>query len=1187
RQVKNKVNSIQLLVCEVNPMPEKADYDWAHIDSSTLIPFATGVEGEPIEYNFRVDPHLLIAGASGGGKNFKLNSYLPVPVSERFPSGWAMNKELVEGDLVYTADGTTTRILGFSEIVTEPVYNVTFGDGQVVEVGGDHLWKVSSAASRAPRTPLKTTAREARELGRNTAAGQLRELAAEIGAGTVAPIDDISRLAGLHELSTYQMDLPIAELATIVDLPSKKKSKQFDMTPVAAWFGKSKSRTGGVISFAGKTLTIEEAGQLGLAGQWLTMREMTDTILGRSSTRKEREAAKQILGRLKPDSREGYTTFPTPVYPVDEVLTILAERLEYQAVRSDSGIQAPDLEAIVSTREMATMVIRRTEAREALNYAVRATAPIDGPDVELPVDPYVMGAWLGDGASRSGQFTSVDPEITDEIESAGYSLSHATDGPSHHIRGLKAELRATGVLMNKHIPAIYLRASYAQRLALLQGLMDTDGTINLVGASEIDLCHKPLADGVLELVRSLGILATQRAEPAKITEADPENPGQTRQRVTGTRYRLKFTTGLPIFRLPRKLERIPTELRGTQSWNYITDITVTDPEPMRCLKVEHPEHLYLTHGFIPTHNSVLLQSLAYGALVRGYELYIADPTKGGADFRFAEPYAMAFTATVFEAAAMMKGVYNEVVRRKNLNSAHGVGNYRDLPEDVRPKHMVLLLDEFTSLMGQDPVPAMSDDPEMDAERDMIIATNAARTQVGVYTGKVAREARSAGVTLFLATQKLSAKMLDTIPGAGDLKVNLSRLLLGKATYGDMQSALRAPQDAPVLGTSIPPGRGLFETTAGAAMAIQAWYNTAEQRILAENLGPRIPVLAEDEKLDLSPYMPKLPGHEAPPAPRKSAAKIVDLGELELDLGELELSLDDLDGFDEPAADVVTAAVAAAAPAFVREEIQDAAIFFDVDGTLCPFEHTPEMEKIIVPGHGTQAYRKAAIERLAALPLDQAWLTGWFEDAPDYLGHLFPRAIDVLNSDTEDTGLWKIDAVLAWLEDRPHIKRIVWIDDELLKVDDLLGISHRDIAQEAFEAAGIEALLVLTDSDDGVTDADVDRVEEFLFANSPAALAAESEAVDVPDEDSFDDWADAAAAVPESDEFDDWSTVAATVPVKAVPAEKAPQPSAPGSAPEPAMVPAGAPDLLDPFAEAAPPKNKRRRFNLPADEDPFG
>jgi hypothetical protein len=66
----------------------------------------------------------------------------------------------------------------------------------------------------------------------------------------------------------------------------------------------------------------------------------------------------------------------------------------------------------------------------------------------------------------------------------------------------------------------------------------------------------------------------------------------------------------------------------------------------------------------------------------------------------------------------------------------------------------------------------------------------------VFAGKIAREARSAGVTLALGTQKLSAKMLDTIPGAGDLKVNLSRVLLGKTSCGDRVSALRDPDDVP-------------------------------------------------------------------------------------------------------------------------------------------------------------------------------------------------------------------------------------------------------------------------------------------------------------------------------------------------------------------------------------------------------
>lgn len=608
----------------------------------------------------------------------------------------------------------------------------------------------------------------------------------------------------------------------------------------------------------------------------------------------------------------------------------------------------------------------------------------------------------------------------------------------------------------------------------------------------------------------------------------------------------------------------PMPERAGYDWAFIQDTkfipfaTGVEGEPIEYNFRVDP-HLLIA-GASGGGKSVLMQSLMFGALMRGYDLYISDPTKAGADFKFAEPYAKAFTSTVFEAAAMMKGIYAEVMRRKGLVADAGVGNYRDLDESVRPKHMVLVLDEFTSLMGQDPVPPASDDPEMDAERDMIIATNAARTQIGVYTGKVAREARFVGLTLFLATQKLSAKMLDTIPGAGDLKVNLSRLLMGKATYGDKQSALRAPQDAPDLGDAIPPGRGLFETTAGAAMAIQAWYDPQEQVVLAQQLAAHGPAMLTDaEKLDLAPFMPKLPQSQDMPAVEQP--KIVELGELSLELDDLEFTLDD----------------DAAVTVRFTEEIQDAAVFYDVDGTLCPFQHTDSLEKIIVPGHGTQAVNRALTGRLAALPVDQAWLTNWFEDAPDYLGELFPRAIDVLNSETEDTGHWKIDAALAWLEDRPHIRRIVWLDDELAKDDPLLGISYREIAADAFAAAGIEALLIVPDPDRGITAEDVDVVEEFLAAGLPAAADPEPEETPA----QADDWSDWTMESAPAESMDDWSDIAAAVPATPAPAESWDQVPA-----EPAKVPATVGTAVaDPFTEPAP-KPRRRRFNLPQDEDPF-
>src|SRR6476620_1674497 len=160
---------------------------------------------------------------------------------------------------------------------------------------------------------------------------------------------------------------------------------------------------------------------------------------------------------------------------------------------------------------------------------------------------------------------------------------------------------------------------------------------------------------------------------------------------------------------------------------------------------------------------------------------------------------------------------------------------------------MVLIDEFTSLVGRDPVPPRTGDDELDAERELIEAANHARIEIGVFAGKIAREARSAGVTLTLGTQKLSAKMLDTIPGAGDLKVNLSRVLLGKTSWGDRASALRSPDDAPDLDDTI--GRGLFETTARPSQVIQCWYAT--QAEFRANLEARVSALPPAEMLDVA------------------------------------------------------------------------------------------------------------------------------------------------------------------------------------------------------------------------------------------------------------------------------------------------------------------------------------------------
>ena len=267
-----------------------------------------------------------------------------------------------------------------------------------------------------------------------------------------------------------------------------------------------------------------------------------------------------------------------------------ARRAEAVAVEPPTGTMR-DTKAILATL--------RTEAGRA-NHAIRVCGMLDLPDADLPVPPYTLGAWLGDGSSRNGQMTGEDLEVWKRIASDGFEVRHYEwDRLAHNIIGLKAKLREAGVLENKHIPGIYLRASAAQRMDLLRGLMDTDGHAALDGGCEFDGMNQALVRGVHELVLSLGIKATLQQGVAKLNG-----------RVIGPKWRVKFTTALPVFALPRKLARLRPAPRRTGSFRYVVSCDPVATVPTRCLSVDSPSRQYLAgRSLIPTHNTDLLCGL--------------------------------------------------------------------------------------------------------------------------------------------------------------------------------------------------------------------------------------------------------------------------------------------------------------------------------------------------------------------------------------------------------------------------------------------------------------------------------------------------------------------------------------------------------------------------------------------------
>jgi hypothetical protein len=243
-----------------------------------------------------------------------------------------------------------------------------------------------------------------------------------------------------------------------------------------------------------------------------------------------------------------------------------------------------------------------------------AAPVLELPERDLLIDPYVLGAWLGDGQTSGAAICGAWDDlkyIADEIEQRGYTTtlwpSSRLTNRSHEAGraavigvpgGLLAALDALGVLGAKHLPGAYLRASAAQRLDLLRGLMDTDGTVDSLGRGQCAFSSKDevLARQVLELIRSLGYRATlSRVE-------------EVRSR-TGETWNIKFRSRLDCvpFLLPRKVDRC--ERAGDPHYSdrrSIVSIEPVESVPVRCITVDTPDHLFLAgDGFVPTHNSRL------------------------------------------------------------------------------------------------------------------------------------------------------------------------------------------------------------------------------------------------------------------------------------------------------------------------------------------------------------------------------------------------------------------------------------------------------------------------------------------------------------------------------------------------------------------------------------------------------
>jgi|GEM_PF-897099 len=256
------------------------------------------------------------------------------------------------------------------------------------------------------------------------------------------------------------------------------------------------------------------------------------------------------------------------------------------------------------------------EMYEAKEDGLSVTIPVQGalalPEANLPLDPYILGYWLGDGSARGAQITCSKedlPHVMEAIKAAGFSVGTIrSDGRSEAVTvgatdGMRTKLLGMNLILNKHIPDAYMRSSIEQRKALLAGLLDSDGHCDKErGRASFCSSDRKLRDSVFELACSLGECPHKRDFMAVVYEHGFPKKFPT--------YQVEWKPSFNPFHLARKAANY--QGRKINPYLGIKSIEKIESVPTKCIAVDSPSRTYLCgDNMAVTHNTVIRRLFKY------------------------------------------------------------------------------------------------------------------------------------------------------------------------------------------------------------------------------------------------------------------------------------------------------------------------------------------------------------------------------------------------------------------------------------------------------------------------------------------------------------------------------------------------------------------------------------------------
>ncbi|MGH2993671.1 MAG: PhoH family protein [Solirubrobacterales bacterium] len=280
---------------------------------------------------------------------------------------------------------------------------------------------------------------------------------------------------------------------------------------------------------------------------------------------------------------------------------------------------------IVETREM----IGRLRAAHQDRFELPLLGePVEFAPRDVPMDPYALGVLLGDGClttSTTPTFATADPELALALEERldGIEIRHKSGvdyvlrNPAGHRGGVivanpvTVTLRELGLAgtssRTKFVPDAYLYNDSAVRLAVLQGLLDSDGgPVTQRGRTcrvQYSTCSERLREDVTFLARSLGGVAYSRRRKAAGRPPGRANGRPAHHRSDAFVFDIRLPRGIEPFRLQRKRDPY-RRFGGGRPMRFVDAIEPVDEAETVCIQVAAPDSLYVTDDFLITHNTL-------------------------------------------------------------------------------------------------------------------------------------------------------------------------------------------------------------------------------------------------------------------------------------------------------------------------------------------------------------------------------------------------------------------------------------------------------------------------------------------------------------------------------------------------------------------------------------------------------